>query len=132
MQRKLPVLTPENKAFWQGGAEGHLLIYRCQACARWFHPPAPICPKCSSRKVGPEPVSGLGKVHSFTINYQAWAPDVANPYVVAIVELDEQPGLRFLSNIIGCPPEEVATECRVKVTFLQCEDVWLPLFEKAE
>jgi uncharacterized OB-fold protein len=130
MQRKLPVLTPENKAFWQGGAEGRLLIYRCQACERWFHPPAPICPKCSSRKVGPEPVTGLGKVHSFTINQQAWAPDVAEPYVVAIIELDEQPGLRFISNVVGCAPQEVATDMRVKVSFLQCEDIWLPVFER--
>jgi len=130
MQRKLPLLTPENSAFWQGGANGELLIYRCAGCARWFHPPAPVCPTCNSTDVGPEPVSGRGSVYSFTVNHQAWTPDLADPYVVAIVELDEQPGLRFLTNIVGSPPDAVTIGMRVRVTFLHCEDVWLPQFEQ--
>jgi len=130
MHRKLPRLTPENRAFWQGGAQGQLLIHRCRTCRRWFHPPAPVCPKCTARDVGPEPVSGHGTVISFTINHQQWVPALSEPYVVAIVELDEQPGLRFLTNIVGSAPEEVAIGMRVSVTFLACDDIWLPQFEK--
>lgn len=129
--RKLPLLTAENTAFWTGGAEGRLLIYRCRACRDWFHPPRPLCPKCGSLDVGPEPVSGRGKVLSFTINHQAWSPSAPPPYAVAIVELVEQPGLQFLSDIVGCAPEEVAIDMPVKVVFEQHEDVWLPLFERA-
>jgi hypothetical protein len=130
MQRKLPLLTPENRAFWQGGGQGKLLIHRCRTCDRWFHPPAPVCPRCTSINVGPEPVSGRGRVESFTINHQAWVPELAEPYVVAIVELVEQPSLRFVSNVVGCPPEEVAIDMAVHVSFLVCEDVWLPQFER--
>jgi len=130
MQRKLPLLTPENRAFWQGGADGQLLIHRCRACNRWFHPPAPVCPTCNSLDVGPESVSGRGTVVSFTINHQAWTPDLSEPYVIAIVELDEQPALRFLTNIVDSPVNEIAIGMRVSVTFLQCEDVWLPQFRK--
>ena len=130
MHRKLPLLTPENRAFWQGGAEGELRIHRCRACIRWCHPPAPVCPGCNARDVAPEPVSGGGTVVSFTINHQPWISELAEPYVVAIVELDEQAGLRFLTNIVGCPVEDVAIGMRVSVTFLECEDVWLPQFEK--
>jgi uncharacterized OB-fold protein len=130
MQRKLPLLTPENRAFWQGGEQGRLLIHRCRGCHRWFHPPAPVCPRCNSTDVGPEPVSGRGMVASFTVNRQAWVPDLAEPYVIAIVELDEQPGLRFVTNIVGMPPDEVTIGLRVRVAFLHCEDVWLPQFEK--
>lgn len=129
--RKLPQLTAENRAFWQGGARGELLIYRCRACARWFHPPAPLCPNCNAIDVGPQPVSGRGSVLTFSINRQAWTPDLTDPYVVAIVELDEQPGLQFLTNIVGCDVEDVVIGMRVSVTFLQCEDVWLPQFERA-
>jgi uncharacterized OB-fold protein len=128
--RKLPALTPENRAFWTGGANGALLIYRCGGCAHWFHPPAPICPSCRSRNVGPHPVSGTGTVHSFTINRQKWAPDLDQPYVIAIVDLAEQEGLRFLTNIVDCVPEEVAIGMKVEVAFLQAEDVWLPQFRK--
>ncbi|MDB5721052.1 MAG: hypothetical protein JWP15_1670 [Alphaproteobacteria bacterium] len=130
MQRKLPLLTPENRAFWQGGEHGQLLIARCHGCGKYFHPPAPVCPRCTSTDVSPEPVSGRGAVFSFTINRQAWLPELSEPYVVAIVELDEQPGLRFVTNVVGMPPDEVEIGLRVRVVFLNCEDVWLPQFER--
>ncbi len=130
MQRKLPLLTADNRAFWQGGQQGELLITRCRECAKWFHPPAPVCPRCGSTRVGPEPVSGRGTVLSFTVNHQAWTPDLDAPYLVVIVELDEQSGLRLVSNLVDLAPEEATIGMRVRVVFHQCEDVWLPLFER--
>lgn len=130
MPRKLPALNADNRAFWQGGQQGELLIHRCTACSRYFHPPAPLCPHCASFDVAPEPVSGKGKVLSYTINYQPWAPDLEVPYVVAIIELIEQPGLQFVSNVVGVPVTQVHIDMPVRVSFLNVEDVWLPLFEK--
>ncbi|PKO28136.1 MAG: DNA-binding protein [Betaproteobacteria bacterium HGW-Betaproteobacteria-18] len=132
MTRKLPSITPDNVNFWHDGAKGQLTIHYCQQCPRFFHPPAPICPRCTSFAVEPRRVSGKGHVASYTINYQAWRPDLTTPYVVAIVELEEQAGLRFVSNIVDIPPEEVRINMAVKVRFEQHEDVWLPLFEKDE
>lgn len=131
MTRKLPALTPDNSAFWQGGADGQLRMHHCDACAQFFHPPAPICPRCLSADVAPEPVSGAGKVLTCTVNHQPWRADLKEPYVVAIVELVEQAGLRFVTNIVGMPPDEVFIGMPVQVRFEQHEDVWLPLFEKA-
>lgn len=130
--RKLPALTPDTAPFWQGGADGVLNIHRCDACARWFHPPAPMCPRCGSFEVAPRAVSGRAKVLTFTINRQAWTPELSAPYVVAIVELAEQPGLRLLSNVVGCEPDRVAIGMPLQVRFEAHEDVWLPLFEPAE
>lgn len=79
----------------------------------------------------PTPVSGRGRVATFTVNHQPWTPELAEPYIVAIIELEEQAGLRFLSNIIGCPPDEVEIGMPVRVVFEQVEDVWIPLFERA-
>ncbi len=132
MTRKLPQLTPENSAFWQGGANGELLIERCNDCQRWQHPPGPICRACGSRSVQPRPVSGRGRVFSFTINHQPWTPALAVPNAIAIVELEEQPGLRFVSNVVDCPVESVAIGMAVRVQFLQQDDVWLPLFVPAQ
>lgn len=130
MTRKLPALTPDSMAFWQGGAEGRLLMHNCGECAQFFHPPAPICPRCLSSRVAPKAVSGKAVVATYTINFQPWRPDLQEPYIVAIVELPEQAGLRFLTNIVGVAPEDVAIGMPVKVRFEQHEDVWLPLFEK--
>lgn len=130
MQRKLPSLTAETAPFWQGGSKGVLNICHCEQCDRFFHPPAPLCPRCLSAEVGPRPVSGRGHVFSFTVNRQMWTPCLAVPYVVAIVELVEQRGLRFVSNIVGSPVDEIHVGMPVRVTFEQVEDVWLPLFER--
>ncbi len=131
MARKLPALTPDTVPFWQGGAQGVLNIHRCAACTRWFHPPAPICPRCGSFEVGAQPVSGRGKVLTFTVNHQPWTPELKDPYVVAIVELAEQAGLRVLSNVVDCAVDRVAIDMPVQVRFEQHEDVWLPLFSPA-
>jgi uncharacterized OB-fold protein len=132
MPRKLPQITNDTSAFWQGGEAGRLMIHRCGACQRFFHPPAPICPSCGSLDVAPQATSGRGRIATYTINHQAWKPELAAPYVVAIVELDDQPGLRLLSNVVGLPPDQVRIGMPVQVTFEQHEDVWLPLFKKAE
>ncbi len=131
MPRKLPALTTDSAAFWQGGANGVLNIHHCAACARWFHPPAPICPHCASFDVAPRAASGRGSVASYTVNHQAWTPELREPYVVAIVALGEQPGLRLLSNIVGCAVDSVAIGMPVRVCFEPVEDLWLPLFAPA-
>ena len=130
MPRKLPALNADNRAFWQGGQQGELLVHRCAACSRYSHPPAPLCPHCASFDVAPQAVSGKGTVLSFTINYQPWTPDLEVPYVVAIIELVEQPGLQFVSNVVGMPVTDVHIDMPVRVSFLNVEDVWLPLVEK--
>jgi len=128
MPRKLPALTPDTAPFWQGGERGLLYIHRCAACQRWFHPPSPICPHCNSFEVGPQPVSGHGTVATYTVNHQPWTTELKAPYVVAIIELAEQPELRLLSNVVDCEPADVRIGMPVRVRFEQHEDVWLPLF----
>jgi uncharacterized OB-fold protein len=126
--RVLPAVTPENEHFWQGGREGELRFLRCQGCGWWLHPPGPVCPSCLGRDLAVEAASGGGVVHAFTVNWQPWIPGFDPPYVVAIVELPEQEGLRLTTNIVGCEHEAVATGMPVRVEFEHRDDVWLPLF----
>jgi uncharacterized OB-fold protein len=129
--RLLPRLTPDNEHFWTGGAEGELRFLRCGACGEWVHPPSPICPRCLGRSLAPEAVSGRGVVHTFTVNHQPWYPGLDPPYVIAIVELPEQAGLRLTTNLVGVEPDAVGIGMRLRVVFEHHEDVWLPLFEPA-
>jgi len=69
---------------------------------------------------------------TFTVNHHAWFPGQQVPYVLAIVELEEQPGLRLTTRLVGLEPEEVRIGLPVRVRFEQVEDVWLPLFERDE
>jgi uncharacterized OB-fold protein len=77
-------------------------------------------------------VSGHGTVFTFTVNRHQYHPDVPPPYVIAIVELAEQPGLRFTTNIVDCDPDEVTIGMPVTVTFEPIDGaLWVPVFRPA-
>jgi hypothetical protein len=124
----LPEARFETEPFWTGGERGELLIYRCDDCGLWLHPPKPVCRRCLSRSVGPVAVSGTGTVYSYTVNHQPWIPGIAVPYILAIIELDEDPGLRVSTRLTGVEPADVRIGLRVRVTFTRDDDVWLPFF----
>ena len=127
-QRLLPAPTAESRAFWTGGEQGDLLIHRCRSCGHWFHPPAPVCFRCRSLDVGPEPASGRGRIAAFTVNRQPWIPAFPPPYLVAMVEIAEEPDVRLVSNVVDLPLEEAAVGLEVAVFFEQWDDIWIPLF----
>jgi uncharacterized OB-fold protein len=128
--RPLPRLDADNRAFWTGGKEGELRIYHCDDCGAFNHPPNPVCRKCLSENVAPKAVPGTGVVDTFSVNHQAWIPGGETPYVVARIALDGAPGVIVLSNVVGCPVEEVDIGDRVRVTFEQHGEIFIPLFEK--
>lgn len=130
--RPLPRLDESNRAFWTGGAASELRIARCGDCGTFVHPPRPVCRHCLSDNVAPEAVAGTGVVDTFTVNHQKWHPAMDVPFVIARVALDGAPGVFLTTNIVGCPVEAVDIGDRVRVTFLQQDDVYLPLFEKID
>ncbi len=126
--RPLPAVNDDNRAFWTSGAGGKLMISRCERCRYYVHPPVAFCPKCDGRSVTPEPVSGRGRIYSYTINRKAWLPALPVPYVLALIELEEQEGLRIPANIIDCDPEDVTIDMKVSVRFEAAEELFVPLF----
>src|SRR5688572_258004 len=126
--RTLPPLTEENRAFWTGGAEGRLMIQRCDVCSRWVHPPMSACDACGAGALTPTPASGDATIFTFTENHQQFHPEVAPPYVIAIVELVEQPDLRIVTNIVEADGNELACGMPVRVLFEDHGEVFVPLF----
>lgn len=124
----LPHLDDENRFFWTAGAEGALRFLRCLDCRHYLHPPRPRCPSCRGENLTPESVSGRATLASFTVNHQPWVPGMEVPFVVAIVELPEQVGLRLTTNLVECAPEAVRIGMALEVVFGHYEDVWLPYF----
>jgi uncharacterized OB-fold protein len=131
--RILPRLDDRNRGFWTSGADGVLRFLRCEDCGYWNHPPTPLCPRCHSKRQAYTPVSGRATLHTFTVNHQAWMPGPELPYVIAIVELPEQEGLRLTTNLVNCAVDDVRIGMPVRVTFEHHPDpdgdVYLPMFE---
>jgi uncharacterized protein len=124
----IPQINDDNQDFWTGGRDGELRIARCSDCGYYVHPPTPRCPICLSEAVAPAAVSGRGAVYTFTVNERVWSPGLEVPYVIAIVELEEQAGLRLMTNIVGCRPDEVAIDMPVRVEFREQGEVYAPVF----
>lgn len=111
----------DNKAFYRGLLDRQLLIDRCGDCGHWFQPPRPICPKCWSRDIRPTAVSGRGHIYLLILLHQgppAVGVDYSKPHPVATIELEEQPGLRFTSTIVGAPNEQLAIGMPVQLSWI--------------
>lgn len=124
----LPELTAENTAFWTGGERGELMIALCDACGKAVHPPQLLCPACGSQHIAPRAMAGTGTIYTYTVNHQPWMPDMAVPFVLAVVDVDGAPGVRVTTRMIDCDPQAVRIGQRVAIAFEQSGDVWLPLW----
>ena len=131
--RILPLVTDQNRHFWTSGRDGRLRFLCCDDCGLLIHPPAPICPRDLNKTLSAKAVSGRATVASFTVNHQPWMPGPELPYVVAIVEIEEQPSVRLTTNIVNCAPEDVYIGMPVRVLFEHRadpdDDIWIPIFE---
>jgi len=125
--RLLPELTAENTDFWTGGAKGQLLIAFCDN-DHAIHPPERACPTCLSRNVATRPVSGRGSLASWTINRQQWAPDMAVPFALGIVALDDVPSVRITARLEGVDLDTIAIGDPVTVDFEEAGPIWFPIF----
>lgn len=125
-----PVQKDFNQRFWDGIEDGQFLLQRCTKCDYIPYPHRTKCPSCLGDLEWFE-ASGSGTIYSYGIVHRPNQPDVFEemvPITIAIVELDE--GVRFVSNIVGCDPEEVAIGDQVEVVFETVTDgVTLPKFE---
>jgi len=128
--KPLPRIDEESKGFWEGCQRHQLYVQKCRDCGVFRYYPRALCPRCLSGKIEWVLSSGKGTVYTFTVTYQNQAPGFRDslPYVMAYVELEE--GVRLLTNVVDCPPEQVKIGMPVEVTFDDVTpEVTLPKFK---
>src|SRR3989304_1836507 len=108
MEHSLILPDPEDedaKPFWEGTARGELLVQKCSACGSMRIPPRPMCPDCRSLANEGGRLWGKGRVGSFVVPHPPLLPAYAElaPYNVIAVELDEDPSLRMVGNLLAPP-----------------------------
>jgi uncharacterized OB-fold protein len=128
--RPIPLPDGLTNFFWDAAAEGRLSVQQCEACGRLQYPPDVVCTECQSESLGHIDVSGRGTLYSFAIVDRAFHPGFVShlPYVVALVELAEQPGLRIVANVIDADPQSVTVGMPVEVCFERRREMSLPQF----
>jgi hypothetical protein len=132
-----PPIGVEAGAFWEATRDRRLLVQWCTACDRGVFYPRVFCPHCGGGSDALEwrTASGRASVYAAGVEHRPEAVgakfSAGQPYCVALVDLEE--GVRMLTNVIGCPPEEVHSGMAVRVTWEPLSDGrQLPLFEPAE
>lgn len=115
-----PGITHDNRFFWEGVAQGRLLIQRCASCGRLQHPPAPMCPGCHGLEMDAVESSGRGTIHSFVVAHHPPIPPFEYPNVIVLVELEE--GTRLVSRLVGVAPDDVRIGMPVRVEFERVDD----------
>ena len=118
--------------FWEGVRAGELRIQRCQTCGTYIHLPRPVCRNCQSFDLAGEKVSGRGTVYSYTQTFKAFHPFFVDrvPYLLATIELAEQPHLLMLSNLVGIDEPDVRFGMEVDVDFEElAEGYVIPVFK---
>lgn len=125
-------MTGLSRHYWEGASRGELVIQRCRACRRWIHFPEPICPSCGTADFTFEPVSGEGRIETFSVIHRSFVPAFAErtPYIIAWIGLPEQEGLRVFANVTGCDPAEIAIGMPVELCFEERDGRTVPNFTK--
>ncbi|MGE0386059.1 MAG: Zn-ribbon domain-containing OB-fold protein [Gammaproteobacteria bacterium] len=131
--RPRPAVEPHTREYWEGAGRRELVLQRCGDCRRWIHPPQFACPDCGSEAVRGERARGHGTLYSFSVMHMTGSPGFDTlPYAVAIVELDEQPGLITVGHVLDCAPGELRIGMRLEVDFEDLGDgVVLPQWRRA-
>jgi uncharacterized OB-fold protein len=132
---------PTNAGFWEGCARGELLVQACGSCGKWRMPPRPMCPYCRSTDAWWERTSGRGRVWSFIVPHPPLLPafSAEAPYNAIVVELEEDPKIRFGGNLVtdaqapinSIDPATIEIGEPVSVVFHQIDDVSLPRWVRA-
>ena len=121
-------VDPINAEFWKSCQDSVLRFQRCTECNTFRHLPRYMCYKCGSFDYEWAPVTGKGKVYSWTATHQVFHPSFDVPSVSIIVDFPE--GIRMVSVMPGVKPEEMALDKEVEVTFKSLNDEFvLPVFK---
>ena len=117
--KPIPVADEVSAPFWDAVRERRLVVQRCAACGYYNHPPRRVCDACLSQDLTFAPVTGKGKIYSFTIMHQR---DVAGfeseaPFINLVVELNERPMLLMVSDLSHTERDRVRVGAAVEVYF---------------
>ena len=120
MPKQSPIADEVDKPFWDACNEGRLVIQNCTACKRLQHPPQAACAQCGAAgTLEWRPVSGRGKIYSYGVVYDTPITVLQGdqPFNLAVIALEDDPGIKMLSHLPGVPVDQVPVGASVQVEF---------------
>jgi uncharacterized OB-fold protein len=105
--------SPTSGQFFEGVKHGTLTGIRCRSCGTLAIPPKEFCGTCHRRAWDTQPLSGEGRVTSFTVIRvppRTFAGDA--PYAIAHVTLSE--GVGLLGRLVDIPLDRITVGMPVR------------------
>jgi len=130
--KPLPALVGLTKDFYGFCKQGELRFQRCDDCNAWRHVPRELCAECGSWSWQWQKSTGKGAVFTWTVAERPLHPGFkdAAPYAPVVVEMEE--GVRLLSELGDCTPDQLEIGMAVEVYFdAVTDEVTLPKFRRA-
>lgn len=106
--------------FWSAANESKLVIQNCSECDRLQHPPAQECGQCKSgANLEWKEMSGKGRIYNYGVVHDCPIRLLQDdqPFNVAVVMLDDDPGIQMYSHLPGTPVDGVPVGAEVGVVF---------------
>lgn len=87
---KEPFKSPADE-LWEAWASGRMALQRCGKCGRTQHPPGGICAECGATDLSITPISGVGRLLSWSTVTRAPTPELSDqlPYTIGVAATDE-------------------------------------------
>lgn len=127
--RPLPVVDDEETGgFWRAANEHRLVVRICNACGAKLHLPKSYCHHCGSWDVGWQDVRPTGSVYSWTVLHHTIHDAFPAPSTIVLVQLDEDPLIRFIGHLAGAAELFVGMPMRVRFEDVE-PGVTLPQWE---
>jgi len=126
-KKPLPYINNETKGLLDGAKSHQLLLRKCGACGQFHFYPRDFCPSCFSFAVEWVKASGRGTVYSVTVcHLPQRVLKMSSPTILHSWNSKKAP---MMTNIVGCPNEDIKIGMAVEVTFDDVTpEVTLPKF----
>ena len=107
------------RPFWEAAARETLALPRCDACGRLVWYPDGPCRWCAATARTWTPVSGRGRLFSWSVVHRAFIPQLAEqvPYVTGLVVLEEDPAVRLVTLVVDCAPAALRIDAAMRAVF---------------
>ncbi|MBW2687836.1 MAG: OB-fold domain-containing protein [Deltaproteobacteria bacterium] len=129
--KPLPVMEGLAREFYDWCKKEDLHFQKCTSCDTFRHVPREMCAECNSFEWEWARSTGRGTVYTWVVVNRALHPAFSRdaPYADVVVEMEE--GVRLLSTVVDCPPEELEIGMPVQLTYDPvAEDITLPRFKR--
>lgn len=129
-----PVPVPDSVSlpYWQAAKQRRLVVQQCSRCGLFQYPPDIACRYCQSEELQFTDVGGRGVVYSFATYVRSFMAGFDAPYVLALIDLEDHPEVRIMTNLVDTPLESIEIGLPVEVTFEDRGEWVVPQFRGTE